>query len=325
MSQRRMLLALAAILAVALSLPAAAQSFPSRTVTIVVPFPPGGGTDTGARLVAQRLSQRWGQPVVVENKPGAAGMVGVEYVSKQKNDGYTLLMGNFGTQSVNPTLYAKRLAYNPDTAFTAISLVADLPLVLVVNPAMPAASASDFVALARAQPGKLTYSSSGAGGSMHLAGALFENASGAQLLHVPYKGGGPAIADLIAGHVNASFATILETSGHIKSGRLKALAVTGLERSPALPEVPTLADTALPGFNSSSWIGLLAPAGTPRAVIDKVAADVRDTMQEAELRQKFVDQGAQPVGGTPAEFQALIDNDRRRYAKIIQDKNITVE
>jgi tripartite-type tricarboxylate transporter receptor subunit TctC len=323
MPRRRYAFLAACLLCLAAS--EAAAQYPARTVTMVVPFPPGGGTDTGARLLAQRLSQKWGQPVVVENKPGAAGALGADLVSKAKPDGYTLLMGNFGTQSINPTLYGKKLAYNPDTAFVAVTLVADLPLVLLVNPAVPAPSAKDLIALAKAQPGKLSYSSSGSGGSMHLAGALFENATGTQMLHVPYKGGGPAIADLIAGHVNLSFATILESSGHIKSGRLRALAVTGLARSPILPDVPTLAETVLPGFNSSSWIGLLAPAGTPQAVVDKIAADVREVMGIAELRQQFVDQGAVPVGSTPAQFQSLIDGDRRRYARIIQEKNIAVD
>jgi tripartite-type tricarboxylate transporter receptor subunit TctC len=316
--------AAALMLSLAAAFPILAQ-YPARTVTIVVPFPPGGGTDTGARLLAQQLTQRWGQTVVVENKPGAAGALGADAVSKAKPDGYTLLMGNFGTQSINPTLYAKKLAYNPDTSFVAVTLVADLPLVLVANPSLPTPGAKELIALAKSQPGRITYSSSGSGGSMHLAGALFESASGTQMLHVPYKGGGPAISDLIAGHVNVSFATILESSGHIKTGRLRALAVTGLQRSPALPDVPTLADTVLPGFNSSSWIGLLAPAGTPSAVVEKIAGDVREVLASPSLRQQFVEQGAVPVGSTPAEFQALIDNDRKRYAKIIQEKNITVE
>jgi tripartite-type tricarboxylate transporter receptor subunit TctC len=319
------LVSLASAILLGIAAFSAQAQYPARPVTIVVPFPPGGGTDTGARFLAQRLSQKWGQPVVVENKPGAAGALGADLVSKAKPDGYTLLMGNFGTQSINPTLYGKKLAYNPDTAFVAVTLVADLPLVLVANPALPAPSAKELVALARAQPGKVTYSSSGSGGSMHLAGALFESASGTQMLHVPYKGGGPAIADVIAGHVNVSFATILETSGHIKSGRLRALAVTGPQRSPTLPDVPALAESLLPGFNSSSWIGLLAPAGTPQPIVDKVAADVREALRIPELRQQFIDQGAVPVGSTPAEFQALIDNDRARYAKIIREKNITVE
>jgi tripartite-type tricarboxylate transporter receptor subunit TctC len=307
-----------------LAMPALAQ-YPERTVTLVVPFTPGGGTDTGARLVATRLGQRWKQSVIVENKPGAAGAIGADFVAKAKPDGYTLLMGNFGTQSVNPTLYGKKLSYNPDTAFIAVSLVADLPLVLLVNPSVKARTPKELIALAKAQPGTLTYSSSGSGGSMHLAGALFETASGTQMLHVPYKGGGPAIADLIAGHVNVSFATILESSGHIKSGRLRALAVTGPNRSPILPDVPTLAESALPGFNSSSWIGILAPSGTPQAIVEKIAADVREVMSIPEVRQQFIDQGAVPAGGTPAAFQALIDNDRRRYAKIIQDNSITAD
>src|SRR6185436_7148908 len=195
---------------------ALAQSYPSRSVTIVVPFPPGGGTDTGARLIATKLSQKWGHPVIVENKGGAAGMLGADQVSKAKPDGYTLLMGNIGTQSINPTLYGKKMSYNPDTAFTPVGLVAELPLVLLAGPAMGAKSAAELIATAKAKPGKVTYSSSGAGGAPHLAGALFEKETKTDLLHVPYKGGGPAIADLIAGHVDISFATILEASGHVK-------------------------------------------------------------------------------------------------------------
>jgi tripartite-type tricarboxylate transporter receptor subunit TctC len=252
------------------------EKFPTKPVTIVVPFPPGGGTDTGARLIAQKLTERWGQQVVVDNKPGAAGSIGASAVAKAKPDGYTLLMGNIGTQSINPSLY-KSLPYNPETAFAPVTLIAELPLVLLVNPALPAKSAKELIALANSKPkGEMTYSSSGSGGSMHLAGELFEDASGVQLLHVPYKGGGPALVDLIAGHVNLSFATILESFGFVKGGKLRALAVTSDKRSPALPDVPTLAESGLPGYNSISWIGLLAPAGIPQPVIDKIAADVRE-------------------------------------------------
>ncbi len=303
----------------------ALAQYPARTVTIVVPFPPGGGTDTGARLIAQRLTQRWGQTVVVENKPGAAGALGADYVSKQKPDGYILLMGNFGTQSVNPTLYGKKLAYNPDTAFVPITLVADLPLVLVVNPSVTATTAKDLIAMAKAQPGKLAYSSSGSGGSMHLAGALFESASGTQMLHVPYKGGGPAISDLIAGHVNLAFATILESSGHIKSGRLRALAVTGLARSPTLPDVPTLADTVLPGFNSSSWIGLLAPAGTPRPVIARLHAESVKVIGTPEARKKLNDLGFVVVGSTPEEFARQIQVQTGKWAKVVKEAGTKAE
>jgi tripartite-type tricarboxylate transporter receptor subunit TctC len=318
-------IAAAVLLAMLAGAPLArAEPFPSRAVTLVVPFPPGGGTDTGSRLVATRLAQRWGQPVIVENKPGAAGMVGADYVSKAKPDGYTLMMGNIGTQSINPSLYRK-MPYNPDGAFAPVTLVAELPLVMLAGPAVTAKTAKEIIALARANPGKVTYSSSGPGGSMHLAGALFEKATNTELLHVPYKGGGPAITDLIAGHVDISFATILESSGHVKAGRLRAIAATSDKRSPALPEVPTLAETDIPGFNTGSWIGIVAPAGTPREIVDKIARDVREVVSSPEVRDAFVAQGATPVGGTPAQFAALIENDRKRYAQIIRERNIAAE
>jgi tripartite-type tricarboxylate transporter receptor subunit TctC len=314
---------LVAALCMLLSAASFAQ-YPNHTVTLVVPFPPGGGTDTGARLVATKLGQKWKQVVLVDNKPGAAGLLGADFVSKAKPDGYTLMMGNIGTQSINPSLY-KNIGYNVDTAFAPVTLVAELPLVMLVNANFPAKSAKEVIAMAKAQPGKLTYSSSGPGGSMHLAGALFESASGTELLHIPYKGGGPAIADLIAGHVDLSFATVLESSGHIKSGRLRALAATSNTRSPALPDVPTLAESVLPEFNTGSWIGILAPAGTPAAIIDKVARDVHEVVTSPDVRDQLIAQGATPVGGTPAEFKSLIDSDRVRYARIIKEKNISAE
>ncbi|WP_425064934.1 Bug family tripartite tricarboxylate transporter substrate binding protein [Reyranella sp.] len=315
---------IAAGLALSAALAANAQSFPQQPVTMIVPFPPGGGTDTGSRLLAQKLSEKWGQQVIVDNKPGAAGIVGLEIASKAKPDGYTIVMGNIGTQSINPSLY-KKLPYNADTAFTPITLVAELPLVLVVNPSTAAKSTAELIAAAKAKPGDFTYSTSGNGSSMHLAAALFENQAGLKLTHVPYKGGGPAIQDLIGGHVTMSFATVLETSGQIKSGKLKAIAVTSDKRSPALPDVPTAAETGLPGYNSISWIGLLAPGGTPQPVVDKIAADVKAVLAEPATRQQFIDQGALPVGSTPAEFKALIDTDRARYGKIIVEKDIKLE
>ena len=325
LQRRRALLHTAVVtLCLAASLAFAQTPWPSRAVTIVVPFPPGGGTDTGARLLAQKLSQRWGQPVVIDNRPGAAGIVGADFVSKARPDGYTLLMGNIGTQSINPTLY-KKLPYNPDTAFVPVTLVAELPLVLVVNPGVKASNVKELVALAMADPGKVSYSTSGAGGSMHLAGELFETSSGVKILHVPYKGGGPAIADLIAGHVQMSFATILESNGHIRTGKLRAIAVTAATRSPALPDIPTVAESGVPGYESASWIGLLAPAGTPADLISKVAADVKEVLAAAVVSQQFLGQGATPVGNSPVQFGALIDSDRKRYAVIIQDKRISID
>jgi tripartite-type tricarboxylate transporter receptor subunit TctC len=296
--------------------------FPTRSVTIVVPFPPGGGTDTGARIVAEQLSRKWGQPVVVENKGGAAGQLGADFVARARADGYTLLMGNIGTQAINPALYQK-LPYDADKAFAPVSLVAELPLAMMIHPAVPAANVKEFVALARANPGKLSYSSSGAGGGPHLAAEMFKDATGTFILHVPYRGGGPAIADLIAGHVQLSFMTVLEASGHIKAGKLRALAVTSDKRVSALSDVPTLAEAALPGFNSISWIGILAPGGTPREVIEKISADVREVLARDDIRDRLIGLGAVPAGSTPTQFGSLIENDRKRYARIIRERGIT--
>ena len=316
--------AVSALVGVTTTASAQTANFPTRTVTLVVPFPPGGGTDTGARIVAQKLGAKWGQTVIVDNKGGAAGQIGADLVAKAKPDGYTILMGNIGTQAINPSLY-KKMAYDPDKAFAPVSLVAELPLAMMVNPQVPAKTAGEFVALAKSQPGKLTYSSSGAGGAPHLAAEMFKDGTGTFILHVPYRGGGPAVADLIAGHVQLSFMTVLEASGHIKAGKLRALAVTSSQRVGALADVPTLAESALPGFNSISWIGLLAPAGTPNDIVEKISADVREVLAANDVKSKLVELGAVPGGNTPAQFAQLIDNDRKRYARIIKERGITVD
>jgi tripartite-type tricarboxylate transporter receptor subunit TctC len=305
----------------------AAANYPSRAVTIVVPFPPGGGTDVGARLVAQKLSVKWGQPVVIDNKGGAAGMLGADVVAKAKPDGYTLLVGNVGTQSVNPALY-KKMSYDPDTAFAPVSMIAELPLVLLVNPGLPFKTVKDLVAQAKAEPGKLSYASSGSGGAPHLATEILQKSAGISLLHVPYKGGGPAVSDLMAGHVNMLFATVLESIGHVKSGKLRGLAVSSASRSPALPDMPTVAESGiagLSGFDTGSWIGMLAPAGTPQVIVDKLSNDVREVLKQVDTRQTLINQGATPLGTTPAAFKARIDADRQRYGRVIHDSGITVE
>ena len=303
---------------------ALAQTYPSQAVTLVVPFPPGGGTDTGARIIAQRLSAKWGQQVVVDNKGGAAGQIGADIVAKAKPDGYTLLMGNIGTQAINPSMY-KKMPYDPDKAFAPISLVAELPLALMINPGVPATNVKEFIALAKAKPGQMSYSSSGAGGGPHLATEMFKQATGTFILHVPYRGGGPAIADLLAGHVQLSTMTVLEASGHIKSGKLRALAVTSSQRVSALPDVPTLAEGAIPGFNSISWIGLLAPKGTPPSVVEKISGDLREILSQEDVKTRIVGLGGVPRVTTPAQFAELIDSDRKRYADIIKDRGITTE
>ncbi len=314
----------AALLLAATGALAQGAAFPTRTVTLIVPFPPGGGTDTGARLIAQKLSVKWGQQVVVDNKGGAAGQIGADLVAKAKPDGYTMLMGNIGTQAINPSLYPK-LPYDADKAFAPISLVAELPLAMMVNPSVAAKTAQEFAALARSQPGRFSYSSSGAGGAPHLAAEMFKQGSNTFIVHVPYRGGGPAISDLLAGHVHLSFMTVLEASGHIKAGKLRALAVTSSQRVPALPDVPALAEGTLPGFNSISWIGLLAPAGTPREVVEKISADVRELIASDEVKSRLIELGGVPRANTPAQFAQMIDADRKRYAQIIRERRITVD
>jgi tripartite-type tricarboxylate transporter receptor subunit TctC len=304
--------------------PAFAQAYPARPVTLVVPFPPGGGTDTGGRIIAEQLGKRWNQTVIIDNKGGAAGMIGADIVAKAKPDGYTLLLGNIGTQAINPSLYAK-LPYDPDKAFAPISLIAELPLAMMVNPAVPAKTAAEFITLAKSQPGKLSYSSAGAGGAPHLAAEMFKDQTGTFILHVPYRGGGPAIADLLAGHVQLSFMTVLEASGHIKAGKLRALAVTGDKRVPAFPDLPTLSETVLPGFNAISWLGLLAPAGTPQDILDKISTDIRAILADETVRARIASLGGVPRATTPPEFAKLIADDKARYAQIIRSRKISVE
>lgn len=301
-----------------------AQAWPSKTVTIVVPFAPGGGTDIGTRIVAQKLSQLWGQSVVIDNKGGAGGNLGLEVVSRAKPDGYTLLTGNVGTQSINPTLY-KKLNYNPDTAFTPIGLFAELPFVLAVTTSLPANNVRELVALAKAHPDKYTYASSGNGGSPHLSGETFKIATGTQILHVPYKGGGAAMTDLISGNVHMLFASVLETSAHIKAGKLKALAITSKSRVPALSDVPTLEESGVSGAESGSWLGLLAPAGTPQNIVDKITQGLQQVVAMPDVQQQLLGQGAVAKGGTTADFVNLIATDRKKYARIINDNKLSAD
>ena len=313
-------IALAVMTAAAFGIASAQDAYPTKSVTMVVPFPPGGGTDTGARWVAQKLSEKWGQPVVVDNKAGAAGMIGADFVSRAKPDGYTIMMANAQAVAINPSLY-KKLPYNPDTAFVPISLVAELPLVLLVNSSLPVNNTKEFITLAKSK--ELTYGSAGNGSSTHLAASLFDNATGTKLVHVPYKGGGPAMQDLMGGVVNLTFLTVLESGSAIKSGKVRPIAVTSLKRSPAMPAIPTLAESGVPDYFSISWIGVLAPAGTPKAIVDKISRDIQEIVASADVNKRFIEQGATPVGSTPEQFHSLIDSERARYRKIITEKNIS--
>jgi tripartite-type tricarboxylate transporter receptor subunit TctC len=300
---------------------AEADAYPTRQVTIVVPFSPGGGTDTTTRLLAQRLGEKWGQSVVVENKPGAAGSIGAGQVARAKPDGYTLLMGNIGTQAINPSLY--KLPYDHATAFAPISEVVELPLILVVNPKAGINSVDDLVNTAR--KGKLFFSSSGAGSSMQLAAELFQSDAKVKMTHVPFAGEGPAVTNLIGGQVDLTFATIMGTGPFVKQGSLKALAVSSSRRYPSFPDLPTVAESGLAGYDSVSWVGLLAPAGTPKPIVDKVARDVQALLQDGAFSRVLIDQGGLPVGSSPDVFGKKINDDYALYNKIIKDNNIAVQ
>jgi tripartite-type tricarboxylate transporter receptor subunit TctC len=298
-----------------------AGNYPSHQVTIVVPFSPGGGTDTTTRILAQKLGAMWGQSVVVENKPGAAGSIGAGQVARANADGYTLLMGNIGTQAINPSLY--KLPYDYKTAFAPITEVVELPLMLVVNPKAGINSVQDLIGAAK--KGKLFFSSSGAGSSMQLAAELFQSDADVKMTHVPFNGEGPAVTNLIGGQVNLSFATIMGSGPFVKQGALKALGVTSTRRYPSFPNLPTIAESGLKGYDSVSWVGLLAPAGTPKAIVGKVADDVKKLLQDPAFSRVLVEQGGLPVGSTPDEFANKINSDYAVYNKIIRENHIAVQ
>ena len=306
------------------SLPAWAQPYPNRPLRIVVPFPPGGGTDIGTRIVAQKLQEAWGQAVIVENKPGAAGIVGTELTAKSAPDGYTFMMGNIGTHAINVSLY-KKLAYDPVRDFAPVSMVADLPLLLLVHPSVPANSVKELIVLAKSQPGKLNFSSSGAGGSMHVAAELFKSMTGVDMVHIPYKGGAPAVADLLSGQVALSFSTVLETIQHVKAGKVRALAVTNDHRSIALPDLPTIAEAGLPGYQSISWLALFAPAGTPKDIVNKVSAESVRILKLPDVKERLLAQGAEPIGSTPEQLAATLAADIAKYAKVIRESGYKPE
>ncbi len=303
---------------------AQAQAWPSRPIRIVVPFPPGGGTDIGTRIVGQKLQEALGQPVVIENRAGASGIVGTEFAARAAPDGYTLMMGNIGTHTINPGLFSK-LSYDPVKDFAPISQVALLPMFLLVNPSVPAASVKELVALAKAKPGQINYSSSGAGGMPHVSAALFGSMAGVAMVHIPYKGGGPAVADLIGGQVQVSFATVLESISHVKAGKLRALGVSSAKRSAAMPELPTIAEAGLPGYESGSWLALFAPAGTSREIVARLSDEAIRIVRMPDVREKLLQQGADPVGGTAAELAATQLADIAKYARVLREAGVKQE
>jgi tripartite-type tricarboxylate transporter receptor subunit TctC len=325
-----MLAAAAAFVMALAAWPAAAQSnWPAKPVRIVVPFVAGGTTDILARAIAPELSRAFGQQFVVDNRGGAGGNVGSELVAKSPGDGYTLLMGTVGTHGINRALYAK-LPFDPIKDFAPVTLVAGVPNVMVVNADWARAKGindvRDFVKYARANPGRLNMASSGNGTSIHMAGELFKAMTGIYMLHLPYRGSSPALLDLVGGTVEVMFDNLPSALPHIKSGRLKALAVTSLQRSAALPEVPTVEEAAgLKGFNATSWFGLLAPAGTPPDIVSRIQQEVARSLNTPAIKEKLLSQGAIPSGNTPAEFARHIDLEHRKWAPVVKASGAKVD
>jgi tripartite-type tricarboxylate transporter receptor subunit TctC len=303
---------------------ASAQGYPNRTIRLVVPFPAGGTTDILAREAAQKLTEVLGQAVVVDNRPGAAGNIGSDLVAKSAPDGYTLLMGTVGTHAINPSLYSK-MPYDHVKDFAPVVLVAGVPNVLVVNPALPVKSVSDLIKLAKDKPGQINFASSGSGTSIHLSGELFKTMAGVDMTHVPYKGSSPALTDLIGGQVQIMFDNLPSALPQIKAGRLRAIAVTSLKRASVLPDIPTINESGLPGFEASSWFGVLAPAGTPAPIVLRINAEVNQWLQSAVAREKLLSQGAEAAGGSPEQFANHIRAETEKWAKVVKASGAKVD
>jgi tripartite-type tricarboxylate transporter receptor subunit TctC len=296
------------------------QAYPGRPVRIVVPFAPGGPNDIIARLVARKLGEAQGQPFVVENRAGAGGNIGTDFVAKSTPDGYTLLSAGPGSLIINPLI--GKVPYDTQRDFAPITLMARAPNVLVAHPSLPARSVKELIALARARPGAINYGSGGNGSTPHLSAALFAAMTGVTLTHVPYKGTAPATADLIGGQVQIAFLGIPAVLPHLKSGKLRALAVTGLRRSPELPDVPTVDESGVPGYEVSPWYGLLAPAGVPRAIVARLAVATANIVRTPEIREKLALQGAEAEGSTPQEYAAAIRADTATWVRVVEETGL---
>jgi tripartite-type tricarboxylate transporter receptor subunit TctC len=305
-------LALAAAIASAAA--AFAQSFPTRAVNVVVPFPPGGGADSLIRIMQPALGKLWGQTIIIENKPGAAGLIGADYVAKAAPDGYTLIMSSTGG------ITEKNVAQ-----FAPVTLVSASPYVVVVNPKVPVSDIRELVDYAKKNPGKLTFGSSGTGAASHLCAELFKSMAGIDMLHVPYKGTGQAVTDLVGGQIDVMFAPAQAVMPHVQGGKLKALAVTTAKRSPALPNLPTVAETGVPGYEAVGWFGLFAPVATPKDRVARISADANKVLADPEVREKMLSMGAEPTGDTPEQFATFVREDQAKWSKLMKERGITPE
>jgi tripartite-type tricarboxylate transporter receptor subunit TctC len=299
-----------------------AQSYPNHPIRVIVPWPPGQATDVAARMVAEKLSPMLGQPLVVDNRPGAGGVVGSEVAAKSPADGYTLLAGSSGPISISPNV--EKVAYDPLKDFVPISLLAVNPFMLVVNPSIPAKNVKELIALLKASPGKYSFASSGSGATSHLMSVLFNSMAGVDAVHVPYKGSSQSITDVVNGQVAYTIETVPAVAGLAKAGKLRALGATSLTRAQAMPDVPTIAET-LHGYEMFGWIGFVAPAGTPAAITDRISAETRKIMQEPEIRQRFLAAGMEPAGNTPKEFAEFMKKQNDRYSSIVKQAHVKLD
>jgi tripartite-type tricarboxylate transporter receptor subunit TctC len=302
----------------------AAEGYPAKTVRIVVPFAAGGSTDLLARNVAQRLNETWKQPVVVDNRAGGGGIIGSEHVAKSAADGYTLLLGTVTTHAVAATLYSK-LPYDIQRDFVPITEIAMIPQLLSVHPSIPAKTVKELVALARARPGQINYGTAGNGSAPHMAMELFQSMSKTKMVHVPYKGAGPAMTDLLGGHLSLIFDAIMTSIPHVQTGKLRALATSGLQRSPIAPQIPTVAESGYPGFEAVIWYGLFAPAGTSPQIVRKVSEDTARVLNMPRMREILIGQGVEVVASSPADFTARVGSEIANWRKVIQEAGIKLE
>jgi len=307
----------------AATLPAAAQQYPDRPIRLVVPYAPGGGTDLTSRLIALRLTESFKQQVIVDNRAGGASNIGAEITARSAPDGYTMMMAGISF-SINVSIFSK-LGYDPIKDFDPVSLVATVPLIVVVHPSVPATNIKELIALARAKPGTLNYASGGAGTANHIAGELFKYMTGTDIVHVPYKGGGPALADVVGGQVQLLFNTMTSTVGFMNSGKLRALAVTGKRRSPGVPNLPTVAEAGVPGYDVGAWFGIVVPRGTQRAIVNKLNSEIVRITRLPEAREQFAAQGAEAIGSTPEEFAQHLRVEIDKWAKVAKAAKMRAE
>lgn len=302
----------------------AQAAFPSKPITIVVGFSPGGTTDTLARIVGQYMSRDFGQSVIIDNRPGAGGNIGTQLVARAQPDGYTLLMGTVGTHAINQSLY-KKLAFDPIKDFQPISRVALVPNLLVAHPSQPFKTVKELIAHAKANPGKINFASSGSGTSIHLSAEMFNQMAGTDMQHIPYKGSAPALTDLLAGQTALMFDNMPSVIGHVRAGKLRPIAVTTPQRSPALPDVPTIAEAGVPGYSATSWFGILAPAGTPAPVVARLNATILKALADPEVKKKFAEQGAEPHGEKPEQFADFIRSETAKWGQTVKASGATAD